>query len=148
MPSRWGPKSLPKGASGSGPLPRDASSEDTMGAEVPRRGATSGEGGKGRREATLGYVHHQGSHVGWYPSPGSESPSLVLVIEWQPRWIICVWCEIHRWLVHRYTSVSNICHGGEMAWSCCNAQLVWWRSSLHMRHDKDRVASVKGKSKA
>jgi hypothetical protein len=47
---------------------------------------------------------------------------LVLIIEWQLRWTNYVLYEIHRWLVHRYMCVSNICHGGgndmEM---CCKA---------------------------
>jgi hypothetical protein len=49
-----------------------------------------------------------------------KCPNLVLVIEWQFRWLICVWCEIHGWLVPRYTSVSNTkSHDGEVAWLCC-----------------------------
>ena len=29
--------------------------------------------------------------------------------------------EKHRWLVHKYMCVSNICLRGEMAWICCKA---------------------------
>ena len=39
-------------------------------------------------------------------------PSLILVIEWQPRWTNVFKYEIHRWLVHRHTCVSNSCHDG------------------------------------
>jgi hypothetical protein len=31
--------------------------------------------------------------------------------------LICVYVEIHRCLVHRYTSVSNLSHGGEVVWT-------------------------------
>jgi hypothetical protein len=30
-----------------------------------------------------------------------------------------LYVEIYRCLVHRYTSVSNLSHGGEVAWICC-----------------------------
>jgi hypothetical protein len=96
--------------------------------------------------------------VVWAPLKGS---CLVLVIEWQPRWTNCVQCEIHRWLVHMCMCVSNICHGGENGSEMLQSSHMWWRSSLHMRHDIEScdqdgedqnkawldgpVASVKGK---
>jgi hypothetical protein len=65
-----------------------------------------------------------------------KGPCLVLVIEWQPRWTNCVKCEIHRWLVHMYMCVSNICHGGENVLKMVQSlHMWWWRSSFHMRHD-------------
>jgi hypothetical protein len=94
--------------------------------------------------------------------PLLKGPCLVLVIEWQPRWANCVWCEMHRWLVHRYLCVSNLRPRGENGSEMLRSlQMWWWRSLLHMRHDiescdqgeedqdmtwLDRpVASVKGK---
>jgi hypothetical protein len=64
-----------------------------------------------------------------------KDPSLVLVIKWQPMWINVFKCEIHRWLVHRYICVSNICHVGENGSEMLQSSHMWWRSSLHMRHD-------------
>jgi hypothetical protein len=94
-----------------------------------------------------------------------KGPCLILIIEWQLWWTNCVLCEIHKWLVHRYMYVSNICHGGgnglEMLQSL---HMWWWRSLLHIRHnmkssdqggeDQDEawlngpIISVKGKSEA
>ena len=46
--------------------------------------------------------------------------------------------EIHRWLVHKYMCVSNICHdlddGSKMLQI---SHIWWWRSLLHMRHDME-----------
>jgi hypothetical protein len=64
-----------------------------------------------------------------------KGPCLVLVIEWQPRWTNVCLSEIHRWFVHRYMCVSNTCHVGENGLDMLQCSHMWWRSSLHMRHD-------------
>jgi hypothetical protein len=56
---------------------------------------------------------------------------LVLVIEWQPRWTNMCLSEIHRWLVHRNTCVSNTCHGGGNGLDMLQGSHMWWRSSFH-----------------
>ena len=68
------------------------------------------------------------------------------------------------WLFHKYTYVSNSCHDSEGDLDLLQSSHMWWRSSLHMRHDMEScdqggedqdktwldgpVASVKGKSEA
>jgi hypothetical protein len=81
----------------------------------------------------IDYSIYETSSSSYVPLKG---PYLVLVIKWQLRWTNCVLYEIHRWLVHRYMCVSNICHGGgnglEMLQSL---HMWWWRSLLHVIHD-------------
>jgi len=67
-----------------------------------------------------------------------ESPCLVLVIEWQLRWTNkCLCWDTQEISPHKDTSMSNMCHGGEMAKGWCYAHIVWSRNSLHMRHDME-----------
>ena len=65
-----------------------------------------------------------------------KGPCLVLVIEWQFRWTNKYLCwDTQVISPHKDTSMSNMCHAGEMAKGWCYAHIVWSRSSLHMRHD-------------
>ena len=67
-----------------------------------------------------------------------KGPCLVLVIEWQLRWTNKYLCwDTHVISPHKNTSISNMCHGGEMTKGWCYAHIVWSRSSLHMRHDME-----------
>ena len=67
-----------------------------------------------------------------------KGPCLVLVIEWQLRWTNkCLCWDTQVISPHKDTSMSNICHGGEMTKSWCYAHIVWWRNSLYMRHDME-----------
>ena len=40
-------------------------------------------------------------------------------------------CETHKWLVHRYTCMSNTCHRGGNGLDMLQGSHMWWRSSLH-----------------
>ena len=100
---------------------------------------------------------------GWCLVDILKDPCLVLVIEWQLRQTNkCLCWDTQVIIPHKDTSMSNMCHGGEMAKGWCYAHIVWWRNSLHMRHDMEScdqsgedqenawldgpVAMVKGKS--
>ena len=93
-----------------------------------------------------------------------KGPCLVLVIEWQLRWTNkCLCWDTQVISPHKDTSMSNMCHGGEMTKCWSYTHIVWWRNSLHMRHDMEScdqsgedqnkpwldgsVAMVKGKSR-
>ena len=67
-----------------------------------------------------------------------KGPCLVLVIEWQLRWTNKYLCwDTQEISPHKDTSMSNMCHEGEMTKCWSYAHIVWWRNSLHIRHDME-----------